>query len=709
MPRKLAGSVRLRNNTWNASVPRRDGSGGRLETSFSTEAEAQRWICQQIKRLQRGLPAQLPERDGVVTGPATWSPSAPSSPRDGLSLLQVATIWHNERYEELRGASAGRSDDVWRDMELHILPGFSDLFELDMITGRQLIKDWLRAMAGLEPETPNSRFTVGKTYASLTVQNYLWILREIVTYARLLDATTPDYTCMLSVVPNDEPRQDVQLVSIADCVQIAANLHVVHQLMLWLLRLCGLRISEAYGLTVSRFFVDDDGTGFLIVDHQDGWCVKRDKDGGRHSAPRKTPKTKAGYRLMPLPALLTALIGNIIAAFHTDADGVINPLARLVPTIQSANGGKDGFRTALKAAARALDLDVDASDDDTKSNLRPHDLRKNFGTDLAWSDEIQPLLKRRAMGHRAGDDVFELVYTLDTRLKKHLGPVAAMFDEQLAVAGITTLMVPTIHRPLYLKSADPTLIASINAPLAEAGWQIDENPDEIDVAEAAALLGMVETATRRLFVNGHIPARKSRKEWRATRTDVLGYRDRLSGFRLLPDIADDAGISYDAAYMEVKRLGIVVEKDSYTRQLLYTPAHATLIVAAVRQTQALRDRSMTIAEAMATLGSRSHSAINKLADEGVLHIDTETDASGKRYVTRASVEAERNRRLGGCGPQPISVQRFRLATGFTSADVDRLVCSKHLVRGGRGALTRESVLNWATGFRPDLLGSSYFA
>lgn len=46
---------------------------------------------------------------------------------------------------------------------------------------------------------------------------------------------------------------------ITQCAEIAGRLHVIHQFALWLMRLLGLRIGEAYGILVGDIL--DQGPG----------------------------------------------------------------------------------------------------------------------------------------------------------------------------------------------------------------------------------------------------------------------------------------------------------------------------------------------------------------------------------------------------------------------------------------------------------------
>jgi hypothetical protein len=47
---------------------------------------------------------------------------------------------------------------------------------------------------------------------------------------------------------------DRRPVSLSRCADIAGRLHAVHQVALWLMRVLGLRISEASGLQVRDLF-----------------------------------------------------------------------------------------------------------------------------------------------------------------------------------------------------------------------------------------------------------------------------------------------------------------------------------------------------------------------------------------------------------------------------------------------------------------------
>lgn len=696
MSRRLEGSVRRRGKVFLASIAK--PGGGRVECSFPTEEAAWAWIGVQISRLKAGLAIRKPDR-AKPTGNAVKVESAPGAP----NFTEIAKEWAHERYAALHVAQLERAEAVERDLEMHILPAFHSLFSYSGTEGRRLVINWLRAMAGHPPSYPNSPFeTRTKGYEQGTVDGFLTILKLIIAYARARGYDVPDYTNGLTALEKEGKKPTVTLIiDLVQTMKVASHLHVIHQFALWLMRLGGFRISEAYGLRVSDFFIENN-RGYLRFLQQGGRrFVSRGKGGKKNVGSTKpVGKTQAAYRIVPIPRLLTEMILVIIEAYHT-VDGVVDPNRRLIPAISSTEGGQHGFRQAL---ARAGELEGLGSDLDVLTKpLSPHDLRKNFATDIGWKEGLTAVQCRRIMGQRAGSDVFDLVYRLDGRLQDHLAPVAVELEGMLAAEGITSLIVPTADRPLYGKHTYTVEHrAAIDAVLADAGWQVGAPVDQIGSAEAATILGMAETATRRLF-DDQIPAVKDRDgNWRTTIDAVVTFRDRLEGHRLLVDIADEAGVSYHQAYATLNRLGIETGTDEHSRQKLISHADADRIIAEFQRIDRLRVRAMTVADAASALGTR-HSSINAWVKSGRLVEDEETDASGKRYVTRASVEAELGRR-GVRRRSSVAIDEFLAMTGMRSTELTVLITLKVLIRTGRGHLTRASVEHWMTGYRPDLLG-----
>ena len=77
------------------------------------------------------------------------------------------------------------------------------------------------------------------------------------------------------------------------------------------------------------------------------------------------------------------------------------------------------------------------------------------------------------MGHRAGEDVFGRIYTLDHPDVAPLAKVAEIFDHNIAIT-IGTLMTPTVRR-VHWGTANPIVARAehIDATLGAAGWLVD--------------------------------------------------------------------------------------------------------------------------------------------------------------------------------------------------------------------------------------------
>lgn len=91
-----------------------------------------------------------------------------------------------------------------------------------------------------------------------------------------LEAPTPDPAAARARRPSEQPRP----LSFGECARIAGHLHPVHQLVLWLQRVMGLRISEAFGVMVDDV-IDLGDTGLLLVRGQGGRQFRVRDEAGR--------------------------------------------------------------------------------------------------------------------------------------------------------------------------------------------------------------------------------------------------------------------------------------------------------------------------------------------------------------------------------------------------------------------------------------------
>jgi hypothetical protein len=170
---------------------------------------------------------------------------------------------------------------------------------------------------------------------------------------------------------------------------------------------------------------------------------------------------------------------------------------------------------------------------------------------------------------------------------------------------------------------------------------------------------------------------------------------------LLPDLAEQLGLRYHEYYQIVRRLGLELEKDPAIGQYEVTPDEMTIVHAECERIRSLHERSMKLAAAARELDiALSIAAI--LSGKGEIEVDRETDSSGARYVTRASVTAYEVERRLATRPNSEAVGAVPLReaariTGTTIAEVMDLVKEGALEqRPGRQAcvLTIDSLRSW---------------
>jgi hypothetical protein len=486
------------------------------------------------------------------------------------------------------------------------------------------------------------------------VADALWVLRRILGFARAnglapagfdptesLDAPTPDPAAARTRRPTRQPRP----LSLPECARIAAHLQPVHQIAFWLQRIMGLRISEAFGLLIGDVIELGD-TALLAAQGQGGRTFNvRDDHGVLVAVPYKqTMKTAAGSRMLVVPTKMLELIHLSIDAFHADpATGHIDPTDRLVPGIHEANrSGQQGYVHAFEDATIAEGL----ATADLGFRVSSHLLRKSLATDLAWQEGIEDTVRRRFMGHRAGDDVFGRIYTLDHPEIAPLVKVASILDEKIT-ASIGTLLTPTTRRP-HWGTHNPLRDRAehITASLTNAGWLVDPgSPDDplCDAERVAAELDIHPNTARRWMADGTLPAIVAPDAQGVPRrysrlSAVWAQRDRLAQRILLPDLAEQLGVRYHEVYNTVRRLGLAMVQHPATRMYEVTPEAANAVRSEFERVRALHRRSMKLPAAAVQLHLAA-STVRLLAQRGDLEVDPETDSSGLRFVTRTSVKA----------------------------------------------------------------------
>jgi hypothetical protein len=510
------------------------------------------------------------------------------------------------------------------------------------------------------------------------VANALWVLRQVLAFARAnglvppgfdptegLTAPTPDAAYAHTPPPTGRPRP----LTLPECARIAAHLHVPHQLVLWLQRIMGLRISEAFGVLVGDI-VDLGAEGMLEVQRQGGRLFKvRTDDGSVASVPDKTmTKTAAGTRVLVVPPALMELIRVAIEAFHTDpVSGRIDRAARLVPGVQRADrGGSNSYQTAFIAATEAEGL----SSNDLGFRVSNHLLRKSLATDLAWETSLDGAVCRRFMGHRAGEDVFGRIYSLDHLAMAPFQKVAEVLQGNIE-GTIGSLLVLTTRTVQWgRKNPLSDRAEHVDAVLRATGWLVD--PGAVDdplcrSERVADELDIFVTTARRWMADGTLPtvhapdAQGVPRRW-CQLGAVRARRDQLARRHPLPDVAAELGLPYHELYQMVRRLGLRLDRRPGSQEYEVDDEAVATLRAERKRVRALHRRSMKLTAAAYKL-SLARSTVGLLVRRGELTLDPETDSSGAQFVTAASVrryQAIHARILEGLGAEaamPITSDR----------------------------------------------------
>ena len=420
-------------------------------------------------------------------------------------------------------------------------------------------------------------------------------------------------------------------------------------------------------------------------------------------------KTAAAHRALVIPGHMLAVLRVAIEAFHTDADsGDVRPEARVILGLRVADqGGQLAFRQAFAKAAAAEGL----SSTDLGFRVSPHLLRKSIATDIAWHQGIHDTVRRRFMGHRAADDVYGRIYTLDHPELAPMVNVAAAIDAMVDDT-IGSLLVPTTKRVQAAGSwSHRRRMAQAQAVVDAVGWTDEggERDDPLcDTVRVASELRIAVTTARRWLRDGTLPTITATVRGRQRRVVLLSavwaLRDRLANRTLLPDLAIDLGVRYHELYQLARRLDVPMELHPTSRQIEITGETAQVLRAEHERVTGLHARSMKLAAAARELGL-AVSTVGLMAKRGDLTLDAETDSSGARFITRASVTRVSRARSDGpthlridTGIVPLAdVIRFTGRSRTELLDLVRAGVLEQVPGRGRCQLTAESLRAWIAG------------
>lgn len=556
-------------------------------------------------------------------------------------------------------------------LDTALAQGLVDL-HTDARTGEGIIRaaDLRSASLLLEREEPHG-------LSASTARNVLRDLKNVIARAAAHGAGVRGTFALEATEPLPSrrmrcPREPSGYIPLCNIAATAAHLPPIGQLILWLERLTGDRISEAYGPKVSDYWRDPDGQGWLRIDKQGGIAsLGRDPKTGRLVSQdgKDHTKTTAGLRTIPMPGPLADLIELVIAVFHADAQtGQVDPEARLVPGIQSENtSGQSSFRTWLKAAQRHAG-----------TSFVPHDLRAALITDLKDAG-----IEERVAHHYAGHEVSaptiqDLHYDRgpDPRL---LLPIARLLEDKIlteigAETGAKGLHVPTTLEAQWGRDTRRHQQRDwIEQQLIEQGWRPAHPSEpgrgrELDVAEIAAITSKSPSRVKVLLQTGTIAGHKkrtgAREVWAAYQADVAQYLDLDKG-PTLNQIATERTMGYHAVWRLARELGLVDATRSRGTRIALSAENAKRLgdeldrrVEAAAETMDLR--------ATADLLKMEVVTVETLIRQGHLDlIDGPTDAR-RRYVSRSSVESY--------------LAAHPVATGASDADSDLLLTCKTAAR-----------------------------
>ncbi len=432
------------------------------------------------------------------------------------------------------------------------------------------------------------------------------------------------------------PREDAGYFSLPTVRAIATHLTVVHQIVLWMLRLTGMRIGEAYGLLVADFIQTADGDRCLLINKQGGTpTVVRSKRDGKYHRGQHKPRTKTGEpRTIRVPAMLTDLLLLVIEIFHTDPDGQVRTEDRLIPGLRADDkSGAAGFRNKLQDAVAAAGVDRPI----------PHDFRGNLITDLE-NAQIQRRLAEYYTGHREDKRSVHEAYDdgVPVELQKPVTDAVAALVSAVSIEG---LIVPTalveswgVGTTMWRRRDE------IRTRMSELGWVswpegLDPQASLLRTEEVADRIGLSQIQVRRMYKSGEITAQMyvigGVRTWLADVTDVEAFLDRRSELTL-GELAEQVGQTYHQTLALCTRLGLL-PSDRRTGTAIRLGHDA---VGAVRAELDRRhggaEESMDLHEAAACLGLPL-GQIEKLLRSGDLQQVPDPRGARKRYVSKASV------------------------------------------------------------------------
>lgn len=526
-------------------------------------------------------------------------------------------------------------------------------------SGRILINLAQLEGAGVSTTKPlrrGPRSTGSKGIGVETANDIVWALRKALRYGANKHGWQLrfDPSSMPNLRETDRTRaQDRDPVTLSQMEQIARLMHPVHQVVLLLLRILGLRISEAYGIRLRDLRRCELKNGTEV------WVIRVRAQGGRtflepyksdgspqeRKEGKQRTKTADSDRSLIVPRQLAHVLAVYLQVFHPE----FNPDARLIRGLRHDDrGGQGAFRSALAGAVAKIGIDLTSEPDGTAEGLllapTPHSMRASITSDMQDAG-VDAVAARRMVGHIPGDDVHARHYLLNSSLEAAYQKVIASLEQLIDAELSHGLLIPTTVP--CTTASQPALAADaarIEAELREVGWLVDEAAEDgwIDSSEIAALYGVAESAARRWLREGKWTTRirgskgAAGQERLALATDVIAdlkvQRSRIT----ISSIAEEFGLGYHRVH-ELYRLQVNPEHQTGSGSISLTAEEAEQLRLLASAEVADAALGMTSKEAADRLGVSAR-VLDVLVVEGELAVVAGRRPGQRRLITHASLE-----------------------------------------------------------------------
>jgi integrase len=224
--------------------------------------------------------------------------------RNGLTFGTVAARWLATKRATKRPSTA---DLYATELRNHVLPAFASMPLADIT--RRDVQQWVNTLAASGLAAATVRHVYRAVFKS--------VLTDVIDDGLL--ARSPCHRIELpAAVPSAiEPLTPAQILVLADLIDPR------YQAMVLLAAGCGLRWSEAAGLTRDRVHLG--ARACVVIDRQLAY-----RSAITHRSPAASsrplfapPKTEAARRVIPLPATVTAALRAHLRAYPPGPDGLL--------------------------------------------------------------------------------------------------------------------------------------------------------------------------------------------------------------------------------------------------------------------------------------------------------------------------------------------------------------------------------------------------